>query len=256
MKNNHFALKYCRFIFLCLSVSACDGGPRADPAARKTEAPAAEKAEPKIDWKRKEIGPNVFLEVAGARRRVVVNAQVCLTKGFLEHLLTRDKAPKQHESILTADIDARHLHTALELAGAKAGRPAQFINEKGDEQFKPATGDPIQITLQWEQEGKKIIMPAQRWVRNTKTKKELPYDWVFVGSKLFPDPEKKEPYYGGNDGRVICTTNFTTAVLDLPIKSLDGDPGVGLDFEANEELIPPLETKVRVIFEKKKPSAK
>src|SRR5438045_1213970 len=70
--------------------------------------------------KRVLVGPNVVLEIDGASRRVVVTSKVCLRKGPLEGLLTRAKK-KEHEYVQAADIDARHLHTALTLAGAKAG---------------------------------------------------------------------------------------------------------------------------------------
>jgi hypothetical protein len=36
----------------------------------------------------------------------------------------------------------------------------------------------------------------------------------------------------------------------LPIKSEEGDPQAGLDFEANMDLIPELGTKVTVILER------
>lgn len=198
---------------------------------------------------RKEIGPNVFFEKTGEKRRVLIHASVCLREGFLEHLLSRTQAQKQHESILTAEFDARHIHFALLAAGAKPGRPVQFVDDKGKEAFKPATGDKIKVTLEYEDKGKTIAVPAQRWIRDFKTKKDLAHDWVFAGSKLFPSPDKKEPFYGANDGRVICVSNFPTALLDLPIKSDEGDPNVALDYEGHTERIPPLKTKVTVVLE-------
>jgi hypothetical protein len=39
------------------------------------------------------------------------------------------------------------------------------------------------------------------------------------------------------------------ALLDLPIRSDEGDPKEGLAYEANKELIPPEGTKVTVILE-------
>src|SRR4029077_11883847 len=92
-------------------------------------------------------------------------------------------------------------------------------------------------------------LPAQRWVRNVKTKKILEHDWVFAGSVLIPDPldNTKKPFYAANDGDVICVSNFDTAMLDLPINSTkDNDE---LQFEAFTERIPEFGTKVRVILE-------
>src|SRR5260370_6495125 len=82
----------------------------------------ADDTEPKVKQpKTVKVGNNVVLEI-GATKRVIVQSEVCLTKGPLEGLLTRTKK-KEHEYILAADVDARHIHTALELAGAQAGSP-------------------------------------------------------------------------------------------------------------------------------------
>src|SRR5690348_4635522 len=87
------------------------------------------------------VGNNVYLEIDGPRRRVLVDAYVCLRQGQLEQLLTR-KRTKEHEAILAADIDARHLHAALIAAGAQPGSPVKFRPK-----FQPPTGTPIKITL-------------------------------------------------------------------------------------------------------------
>src|SRR4051812_33003244 len=75
--------------------------------------------------RRTEVGKNVYLEVDGEKRRVIVKAEVCLREGALEGLLTRKKM-KEHEYILAADVDARHIHAALLAARARAGSPVRF----------------------------------------------------------------------------------------------------------------------------------
>lgn len=238
---------YLVLVLLFIAFPACYGrsGSAGSPGSPGT---------PGISVNRKQLGQNVLFEIAGDQRRVLIEATVCLREGYLEHLLSRTEAGKQHESILTAEFDAEVVHTALLAAQAKAGRPVQFYNERQEPDFKPPTGDKIKVTLEYKQQGKTITIPAQRWVRETKTKRELTHDWVFAGSRFFDhsDPQKP-PIYGANDGRVICLSNFTTAMLDLPIASADSDPrDGGLLFEANTPLIPPLETKVTVILEPKK----
>ncbi|MCS6976662.1 MAG: YdjY domain-containing protein [Gemmatales bacterium] len=200
------------------------------------------------------LGPNLALGVAGDRRWVEIQATVCLTAGYLEHLLSRDEAGKQHESILSTSIDASHIHAALIAAGAKPGKPVQFLNEKGEPEFRPPSGDRIRITLHYrDKDGKIVSVPAQRWVRNVKTKKELDQDWVFAGSFFFQPEGVEKPIYAANDGRVITTANFPSALLDLPMRSEEGDPQAGLEFEANTELIPPRDTPVTVVLEVIKP---
>jgi hypothetical protein len=151
---------------------------------------------------------------------------------------------KEHEAILAADVDARDIHTALLLTGIKPGSTVKY-----DPNFQPPTGPRIRVTLQYEDKGKRITVPAQQWVRNIETKKDLAYDWVFAGSQLMPDPldPKRPPYYLANSGDVICVSNFEGALLDLPVNS--PKENAELAFEANTDRIPPLETKVVVILE-------
>ncbi len=210
-------------------------------AAPAGKSPAAKKVS---------IGNNVVLEIDGSRRRVLVNASVCRREDYLEQLLCR-KLTKEHESVLTADIDARHLHAALLAAGLKPGKPVRYDPEQPKP--KPPTGDPVKVSLEYKgKDGQTVRVPAQAWVRHIKTKKNLDRDWVFAGSMLFPDPEKKNPpSYGANDGNVICVANFETALLDLPFDS--SKEAGGLLWEAHTERIPPLGTPVLVIFE---PAAK
>lgn len=214
---------------LLLLIVACDAEP---PPAPKP-----------ITSKKVAAGRNVTLEVDGDHRRVLVNAEVCLREGQLEQLLCR-KHTKEHEAILSADVDARDIHKALLVAGATAGSTVKY-----EPRFEPPSGTTIKITLQYEDNSKLVRVPAQQWVRNMKTKKALDVDWVFVGSHLFPDPDdpRKPPHYAANVGDVICISNFETAMLDLPINSpKDND---SLAFEAWTERIPPLETRVLVILE-------
>jgi len=189
------------------------------------------------------IGKNVSLEVQGDKRRVLVDAYVCLRQGQLEQFLTR-KQTKEHEAILAADVDVRDIHTALLAAGAQDGKPVQF-----QPKYQPATGSVIKITLVYEDKGKKVEVPARNWVRNVRTKKALDQDWVFGGSITVPDPfdKAKKPVYMANEGDVICVSNFETAMLDLPIES--SAVNEDLQFEAWTDRIPPVETPVQVILE-------
>lgn len=189
------------------------------------------------------VAKNVTLEIEGGKRRVLINATVCLRQGQLEQLLTRSRT-KEHEAVLVADVDAREIHKALLLAGAEAGNPVKF-----QPKFSPPMGSPIKITLEYKENGKVVRRPAQDWIRNAKTKKPLEVDWVFGGSRLFKDPMNPTalPYYLANDGDIICIANFDTAMLDVPFdSSKDND---SLAYEANTDLIPALESPVTLILE-------
>jgi hypothetical protein len=217
--------------------------------AQKAEAQKDDPVKPAI--KKVDVAKNVWLEIEGDKRRVCVNALVCRRNDQLEQFMCL-KNTKEHEAIVAADImDAAKIHFALTLAGADPGSPAKFVPK-----YQPARGTVIKVYVQYQEKGKTIKVPAQQWVRNVKTKKELDYDWVFAGSQLFQnrlDP-KSPPFYAANDGDVICLANFDSAMLDLPIASTkDNDD---LQFEAFTEHIPPLETRVVVILEPVLPAKK
>lgn len=230
-------LGFVVLVFGCVAHPDDSSSGRAEtPPDRKDEAKPAE-------IKQVKVGKNIVLEIQGDQRRVRVNAEVCLQKGLLEQLLTR-KGQKEHEAILAADIDARELHLALTLAKAEPGKPVQFRGK-----LAPPTGTTIKIFLEYTKDGKQIRIPAQQWIRNIKTKKDLHTDWVFAGSILIPnnlDPKAK-PFYGANDGDVITVVNFESACLDVPFLSTKDN--ADLDFEAHTERIPALKTAVTVVLE-------
>jgi hypothetical protein len=219
---------------LALLLIACNNNSSPTTRPKDVAAPAAKKVP---------AGKNVTLEIQGNRRRVLIDATVCLREGQLEQLLCRHRT-KEHEAILAADVDARTIHAALEAAGAKAGRPVRY-----DPKYEPATGSRVKVSLQYEDGGKLKTIADQEWIQNLKTKKMLEHDWVFAGSQLVPDPfdEKRPPHYLANDGDIICVSNFPSALLDLPVPSPEAN--ADLAFGAFTERIPPVDTKVLVILE-------
>lgn len=193
--------------------------------------------------KRTKLAPNLYFETEGKTRRVIVMAQVCLREGQLEGLLCR-KNTKEHEYIIATEVDARKIHLALVAAGANPGTPVSFAPK-----YVPASGTTIKVRLRYKKDGKTVTVPAQQWIKEAKTGKDLDKDWVFGGSRLVPDPfdKDKPPFYLANHGDVICVCNMDTAMLDLPVRSPKKfDDRI---FHAHKDRIPPLNTAVEVILE-------
>jgi hypothetical protein len=239
MRTSTPLLRLAVLLFISVLALGCElAGPPPDDKTEKkpTEKPA--------DARKVDVGKNVVLEVQGDKRRVLINANVCLQRGPLELLMCR-KQTKEHESILTAEVDARDIHKALLLTGAKTGKTARYREDK----IEPPTGTTIKISLQYEKKGKLVTESAGKWIRNSKTQKELDENWVFAGSafaKNLFDPKKPDIYLA-NEGDVITVSNFEDAMLDLPIASPKDD--ADRSFEAFTDRIPDLETKVVVILE-------
>lgn len=224
---------------LVLAVAAAGCSPRVQPKVAPVAAPKP------ATVARTEVGPNVFLEIDGNRRRVMVPAVVSYREGPLELFLCR-RNTKEHESVVSADIDARHLHAALLAAGAVAGSPVKF-----EPKYQSAKGSPIRVLVRYAADGQDKTINAREWVRDTKTQKELALDWVFPGSFFFKSPPdekgQRRELYAANGGDIVCVSNFPEAMLDLPVQSPSENDA--LQFEAYTERIPPLGTKVEVVFE-------
>ncbi|CAN5162361.1 hypothetical protein BH11PLA2_BH11PLA2_33250 [soil metagenome] len=232
------------FLFtLCFS-SACLS------AEEGTPLPEAPKADPKSEHKALQPDKSLILETKpDGTKRVLVAAQVCLREGPLE-LFACKKKSKEHEAIVAIDLDAQFIHAALVAAGAKPGKPVQFVDPKTQESdYKPASGGKILVSVHYTQDGKAVTMKAQEWIQDMKTKKPMAHDWVFAGSRLVKNPEKPDspPVYTANLGEIISISNFTDSMLELPVKSSNVNDD--LLFGANTEKIPPLLTKVWIILE-------
>lgn len=237
------------------------GGPAAQPGGQPPEAgrapakdaeplPEPPKADPKSELTALDKGGSLYLEKRpDGTRRVLVASEVCLREGPLEVFLCKART-KEHESILRVDLDARFIHAALIAAGAKPGTPVQYINPKtGTEEYKPATGARIAVSVYYTKGGKPQTHPAQDWVQDIKTKKRMTHEWVFAGSRFVKNPDRPDdpPYYCANNGEVIGISNFPDSMLDLPVEVSKDDNA--LAFQAFTEKIPPLGSKVWVILE-------
>jgi len=233
MRHTPFLLPGALCTCLMLVGLGCegDGTPQGGPETKKA---------PEI--KKVPAGKNITFCIQGDKRFVQVECVVCLREGALEQLLTR-KGTKEHEAILAADIDARDLHKALLTTGAEPGSPVQY-----QPRFKAPTGPTVKVSVQWEEKGKLRTEPAQKWVMNAMTNKELKSDWVFAGSRFVKAFDEGKPdYYLANDGDVVCVANFESALLDLPFNSSKAD--AERSFVAFTERIPPKDTKVILILE-------
>jgi hypothetical protein len=128
--------------------------------------------------------------------------------------------------------------------GAEPVHPVKFVPE-----FQPPAGTEIDITVQWlDQAGKWQEIRAQEWVKDVKTGKEMTHPWVFAGSGFGTDETGRQKYLA-EFGDFICVSNFSTAMLDIPVESTQANEG--LLFEAFTDRIPALGTPVRLILKPK-----
>ncbi len=178
------------------------------------------------------------------RTAVIVGGQVCLREGPLE-MFSCPKHTNEHESIVSVNTTAYIIHAALLAIGAQVGKPVSF-----EPKYTPAAGVEIAVEIVWkDQHGQRHSVPAQQWVRNADTRKSLEHPWVVVGSGFWTDPSNGRRYYHAEVGELICVSNFSTAMMDLPIPS--SQTNEQLLYEAYTERIPPIGTKVQLFLRPK-----
>jgi hypothetical protein len=209
------------------------------PAAEKPaeERPAVEKTPEGLV----RFSPKHDVWIDTKRKAVVIDGKICMSEGVLE-MFACPKGTKEHESIVAVNCLPEHVHACLLAVGAKQGTPVKFEPE-----YKPCTGDVIDIFVLWkEADGTAKEVKAQDFIRHAKDGTPMKHDWVFAGSGFYKDEQTGRLHYQANGGDFICVSNFPTATLDLPIESTQANGG--LLFELNKGTVPPKGTAVRLIL--------
>lgn len=248
-----FALSMAGMV--CLGLAGLGTSPAQDEPAKEAVPPAAPAVENPADPAGEKPAEKPIVDAAGLvklaknhdvwldpkRKAIIVDGEVCLREGQLE-MFACPKGTKEHESVISLNCIPEQVHAGLLAVGAKQGTPVQF-----DPEYKPATGQIIDIFILWKDEkGGKHKARAQEWIKHAKTEKEMPFDFVFAGSGFWTDEMTGKRHYQANGGDFICVSNFPTAMLDLPVESSQAN--TALLFVAFTEHIPPRGTKIRMVL--------
>lgn len=177
------------------------------------------------------------------KRRVVVDGYVALQAGQLE-MLACIVGTKEHESVVAVFSKAQLVHAGLLAVGAKKGSPVKWEPE-----YQAPSGSEIRVFALWrDKDGNKKNIDSREWVREVGTKdRTLDTNYVFAGSMMWKDPDTGEERYLAESGDLICVSNFSTATLDVPMKS--SQVNSGLMFAAFTERIPQRGTPVRLVLQ-------
>jgi hypothetical protein len=213
-----------------------------EPAAKDAVAPTPPKLpEPKGA---RRLSPEYDVWIDPKERAVLIDGQISLREGMLE-MFACTRNTKEHESIVSANTKAQIVHAALLSLGAEPGSPVQFVPA-----YRPPTGTEVEVHLRWiDERGKEQRARAQDWVKDIRRGKAMTQPFVFAGSSFWTDPETGRQYYQAEAGDFICVSNFSTAMLDIPVESSQAN--TELAFEAFTERIPPLGAPVRLVLKPK-----
>ena len=223
------------------------------PNAEKAQAPAKPEPAQQQPEKPRDLGPPLVENAEGLKkigefpawldpqkRRVVLVGEVCGADYPLEFFATlRDRG---YESVTVIDAQPSKIHAVLLLLGATPGWPSGYADGK----LTLASGTELAIELRWkDKQGKVQSAPAQHWIRNRQTKKELDSNWVFAGSRFWKDEQGKDRY-AADSGDFICVLNNPSAMIDLPVRSSSAIED--RLFETFTEHIPPVGTAVTILI--------
>jgi hypothetical protein len=253
LRLSSFRLPACLAVAICLfsppSQAQVYGQASKDEVAPVEDNGLTDEEDPKVleppklpdppDAKRLDKVDRVWIDAK--RRQVYVDGAVSLREGYLE-MFACIQGTKEHESIVAVRSRAATVHAALLAAGAVAGHPVHYAPD-----FQPPSGTEIGVEVHWmDEQGKWRQARAQDWILDLKTKKVMTQPWVFAGSGFWVDEKTGKKYYMAEAGDLICVSNFTTAMLDVPIKSSHENDA--LSFGANTAEIPPLGMPVRLVL--------
>lgn len=204
--------------------SASAAGPTTRPATVRAFQPGVS-----IDWQT----PAVHVET-----------EVVFRSGPLEFLACFPG--KEHESILRFRASATHIFMALGLVGLESGRPPRWNEAAG--RFDDPQGDPLDIRLEWEEDGEQRSADAYDWLRLIELgTSPLPRPWVFGGSLVLEDGT----LMADRSGVGVALVDFADALISYSRRYPSNL--AKLWAEVYEPRVPPLGTEVTMIITAARP---
>jgi hypothetical protein len=218
-------------IVLVCSAASAQPAPAKAPAPATPPAPAPARANGKLP----------FIQVDAKARQVRVQCEAIHNEEALEFFCC-STGGSEHESVLRSRAKPSDLHLALLMLGLTPGEPVRF-SEAANKWLAPH-GPPVQISAEFEKDGKLINVPGYRLMKDFATKAEAPpFTWIFVGSHLTEDNR----YAADLSGYLVSVVNFDSTVIDVP--ELASSANESLQWVTNVQLLPATGTKVTMIIE-------
>lgn len=222
--------------------------PRAEAAERGAGArdprPPVQEALSEADRALHELLASLGVEYVPSAGRIDVSGWVNMQRGLVEVFACTPEG-KTHESVVVLDCVPSGVHAGLLALRLRPGTPVELGTEG---EYRPPTGDPVEIRVRWTDAGGEAHSArAEDWIWDEKDARSMPHcAWIFAGS--FLQPSASDPSggtYAANLVKSIVTTyHDATSVLENPFAE-GADDTV---YYANERAVPPVGTPVTVSF--------
>ncbi len=231
---------------------ACHAGAQEEPAPEKA-APEQEVSQKIAEAQKRleKIADGTFalggIRIDAAKREVRVPCQILHRELPIEYLLVHETG-KDHETVLTTAVSALDLQVALLLAHYSPGSTGLFAKlPKTEPQPFPETAPKtpgahrVQLTVEWEADGKKHTAPLSQWYQNSDTRKPPPdLDvWLFTGSKI-----DERGFVAETEGSFVAVYADANALFTPPAAGNHLDD-IWISLPKN---IPPEETPVTLVI--------
>lgn len=160
------------------------------------------------------LGPNRLrignVQIDTATRELQVNGTVNDVV-VLEYLANTEDGIKAYESAFELETNAINMNVALILIGLDPSRSV-VPQQKFDP--KPPKGDPVEIWVEWDQEGSRRRVRAEEIVYNREAKRTIEKGpWVYTGSTF---SEAENTFFAEIDGALIGFTHDPSPLIDNP----------------------------------------
>jgi len=187
------------------------------------------------------VGKLPHVELDARKKQVRIECEMLAVNAPLEFFCCV-KGFNDYESMVRSEVKPSDLHVALLAIGLQPGQPLKYSESM--KKWLPPQGPPIQISVEYEKNGKTVTDPAWKWMRDTHSKKAAtPFTWVFTGSRVLPDGK----YAADITGYLISIVNFELTVVDVP--ELASSSNELLEWERNPDVTPAAGAKVWMILE-------
>jgi hypothetical protein len=189
--------------------------------------------------------PHISVDVKAKQVRVECQALHC--EAPLEFFCVVN-GTNEHESVLRTPAKPSQVHTAMLMIGLEPGEPVHY--DEANKKWIPPHGPPLNISVEFDKDGKHVSLPAYELMRDVRTRKAMPkMNWIFAGSRVMPDGV----YAADATGYVVSIVNFDLTMIDIP--EIASSANETLEWEARLDLLPPLGSKVTMVIEAALPDA-
>jgi hypothetical protein len=160
------------------------------------------------------LGPNLFrvgtIRVDTAKREISLRG-TANEAHVLEFIASTKGGFKGYESALELDTNAISFNLALILIGLDR---EHAVHPRFHFDPIPPKGDPVEIWVEWDENGTPRKIRAEQLVYNERTKRTLPEGpWVYTGSVFV---EERRAYMADMDGTLIGFVHTPSPIIENP----------------------------------------